>query len=773
MARMSQDKLKALVKNEIQTAVTYLGGEIAEERQQAMEFYNSEPFGNEVEGRSQVISHDVYEVVEGMLPDFVEMFAASDQAVKFTPVGPEDIEAAEQATDYVNHIWLHENPGFQIAHDWIKDALLQKNGYIKIYWDESEVTKRETFDNLTTLGLQELTNDETVEIVEFEEKMAPPELMIPDGFLYDATIKRTIKDGRVKIFGVPPEEFLISRQAVSIDEAVLKGHKFRKTFSELVEMGFDRSKLEGIPSHDSADLSEERLSRFDDEEFMESGNDPSTRYIWVYDCYIKVDQDGDGIAELRNIVVAGDDFRILENTEVDDHPFESLTPIRVPHRHTGKAVADEVIDIQKMKSTVWRQLMDNMYLQNSGRLAINDTVDLDDILADRPGGVVRVQGNMPVGQAIMPIVTQPLGNYAFPVLEYIEGVKESRTGFTRYSQGMDANSLNKTATGINQLLGRSQQRMLMMARLMAETGFAPAMKKILRLVVNHQDRAKTIRLRGKFIEVDPRSWDTDMDVNIMVGLGHGTQEHQAQMLTTVSQIQQQLIGLQGGIDGPFVTENNIYQTQKALTTAMGVKNTDLHFSDPQSPQMMQVKQAKQQAAAQNPPQDPKMVEIQGKMQLSQAEFQNKAQKDQAEMQMKAQQTQEDNALKKYEIDLQDQREREKIARDDERERLKAGLELKTRRDVETEKVRLERDRFDDDRNSRDNPPEVVALGDAKKEMQEAASAISAAIPIVSDAVRKLSAPKRVVYDGTKVVGVEVNGEIQRVVREGGRITGLE
>jgi hypothetical protein len=199
----------------------------------------------------------------------------------------------------------------------------------------------------------------------------------------------------------------------------------------------------------------------------------------------------------------------------------------------------------------------------------------------------------------------------------------------------------------------------------------------------------------------------------------------------------------------------------------------LHFSDPQSPQMMQVKQAKQQAAAQNPPQDPKMVEIQGKMQLSQAEFQNKAQKDQAEMQMKAQQTQEDNALKKYEIDLQDQREREKIARDDERERLKAGLELKTRRDVETEKVRLERDRFDDDRNSRDNPPEVVALGDAKKEMQEAASAISAAIPIVSDAVRKLSAPKRVVYDGTKVVGVEVNGEIQRVVREGGRITGLE
>jgi len=776
--KMSSDKLKALVKNEIQSAVSYLGGEIAEERQQAMDFYNAEPFGNEVEGRSAVVSNDVFEIVEGMLPDFVEMFAASDQAVVFTPVGPEDVEAAEQATDYVNHIWLHENDGFKITHDWIKDDLLQKNGYIKIYWDESEVVKRETIENLNTLGLQELANSDDVEIIEFEEKAAPPDILqfVPDGILYDVTIKRTINEGRVKVFGLPPEEFLISRQAVSLDDAVFLGHRMRKTASELIEMGFSRADVDDLPSGDSADFSEERLARFDDEDFddyLADNNDPSTRYVWIYDCYVKADRNGDGIAERLNVVVAGDDYRILEEKEVDDHPFESLSPIRIPHRHTGKSLADTVIDIQKMKSTVWRQLMDNMYLQNSGRLAINDTVDLDDILANRPGGIVRVQGSMPVTQSIMPIVTQPLGNYAFPVLEYIESVKESRTGYTRYSQGMDANSLNKTATGINQLLGRSQQRMLMMARLMAETGFAPAMKKILRLVINHQDRAKMIRLRNTFVEVDPRSWNADMDMTIMVGLGHGTQEHQAQMLTTMSQIQQQLIGLQGGTDGPFVTEGNIYNTQKALTTAMGVKNTDLHFTDPRSPEMQQMKQQKAQAAAQNPPQDPKMVEVQGKMEMAKAEFQDKVQRGQADMQMQEHKLQKDAYAKKYEIDLQDRRERKKIQMEDDRERLKAGLELKTRRDVETEKVRLERDKFDDVRTTRDNPPEVVALGDAKREMQEAAQAIAAAIPIVSDAVQKMNAPKRVIYDGTRVVGVETNGNVQRIVREGGKITGLE
>ena len=431
----------------------------------------------------------------------------------------------------------------------------------------------------------------------------------PDGILYDVACKRTSKKGRARVFCLPPEEFLISRRAVTLDDAVFMAHRFRKTISDLREMGYPEDVLERIPSSDDHDYNEERTARFDaDDEYPDNDHslDPSTRYVWVYECYVLMDADGDGIAERRVVTVAGAGYEILENEEVDDHPFVSLTPIRMGHKFFGRSLADLTFDLQELKSTVWRQLMDNMYLQNNGRMGVNDTVNLDDMLTNRPGGIVRVQGATPPAQAISQIVTPPLGNYAFPILEYLDSVRELRTGVTRYSQGLDAESLNKTATGMNQMLGRSQKRMLLMARTMAEGGFKQAMKKILRLLISHQDSERTVRLRGKWVPVSPKHWNADMDAIVHVGLGHGTQEQQAMVYEKVLGIQNNIIAQQGGPNGPLVTLDNVYSTLKEATTAAGIKNTDLHFTDPQSPE------AKAAMQNQRPKPDPRMVEVQQK-----------------------------------------------------------------------------------------------------------------------------------------------------------------
>lgn len=651
---MSDVTLRSIVKEEIHTAVGFVGGDVSEDRRRAMDYYLGDPFGNEQEGRSQFVSTDVQDVVESVMPDLVEIFASGEDVVRFEPEGPEDEPIAEQATDYVNHIWFKDNPGFAITHDWIKDALLQKNGIIKIHWDESEETKRETLTGINSLMLAELEADDEVEVVELDEVQIDDPALIqfaPDGVLYDATLTRTSTKGRVCIESVPPEEFLIARRSVGLEPRYYEFacHKTRKTVSDLIEMGFDPDDIESIPSHDDQDYNEERISRFDDDEWPELDDslDPAMREIWLYECYLKVDYDGDGITEMRQVTVAGPGYDILSNELIDEHPFASITPIRMPHKFFGRSLADLVSDIQLIKSTIQRQLLDNMYNINNNSSAISNKVDIDDYLVQRPGRLVRVDTDAPdVAGHVAPMVTQPIIGDGMPLLEYWDSMKEDRTGVTRLNQGLDSESLNKTATGINQLLGRTQKRILLMARVFAETGFAPAMKKVLKLVVNHQDQERVIRLRNQWVPMDPRSWNTDMDMSISVGIGHGTREQQSMMYERILLQQQNAIQLQGGIEGPLVTGKNVYNTTRKWLQFNGIKDPDLHVTNPDMA-----------PPPPPPPPDPKMIEAQvkqGQLQLDQQrlqldqqkfmlEAQEKGTKAQLEYQGKSQEAQRANA----------------------------------------------------------------------------------------------------------------------------------
>lgn len=635
---MTEDDLKAYISKEIQSAIGHIGGQVSADRREALEYYYSEPLGNEVEGRSKIVSSDVQDTIESLMPDFMEIFAGGDSVCEVQPFGPEDEENAQQATDYINYIWTADNNGFEITHDVVKDGLLQKNGFAKAYWDDSEETSKETLENLNTLALSELSEDKEVEIVAATQKQAEGDFSqyAPDGVLYDVEIKRTRKTGRVKVLAIPPEEFLISRQATSLDEAVpFVGHRSRKTVSELIKMGFDRELLDDLPSEEDQSYSDEAVARYEmDDEWQENQDanaDPSMKRVWLYECYPLVDFDGDGIAERRLIHYVGNGKRILTNEEIEEHPFTTFTPIRMGHKFFGRSIHDLVKDVQTIKTTIQRQLLDNMYLVNNGRSAISSKVNLDDWLTNRPGGAVRVDddgGN--VSGHIMPIQTQSLGPYAYPLLEYWDGVRETRTGVTRYSQGTDASSLNKTATGISQILGRTQRRTMLIARTFAEVGFKPLFGKMLRLIIRHQDAPRVIRLRNQWVPIDPRTWNTRMDVSINVGLGYGTKETRVGMLTNILGVAEKIIQYQGGPTGPIIVPKHIYNLFEDLLNASGMKNKERYAADPgdEPPQPQP-----------NPEADKAQIEIQDKqmdLEMKKAEHGMKLKQLQAQSQFDAQ-----------------------------------------------------------------------------------------------------------------------------------------
>jgi hypothetical protein len=596
MAKISDTELQSIINGEITNALGFLGGNLSSQRKKSVEYYLGEKLGTEIDGRSQVVSTDVADTVETILPNLLRIFTASDQVVRCEPVKAEDVALAEQATNYINYIFNKDNPGFSILYTWFKDALLEKNGIVKVFWDESQKVEQETYRNLNENEYQLLVDDENIEFVESEEfidetgkeLLAEAEAQgqdvsqIPVPKLYNCIIKRTNKTGKVKVENVPPEEFLISRSSKSIEDASFVAHKVAKTRSELIEMGFDREIIETLPASQNVLHSTEKLTRHGDidENPFKHSTDKSTEQVELYECYINLDYDGDGIAELRKVCVGGNSaYTILSNETVDSNPFCSLTPIPMPHRFYGRSVAELVEDIQLVKSTVMRQLLDNMYLTNNNRVAIMDgMVNLDDLLTSRPGGVVRTK--QPPQQVMMPMQSQTISQQAFPLLEYLDTVRETRTGVTRYAQGLDADSLNKTATGINTLMTQTQMRMELIARIFSETGVKDLFSRIFELTVKYQDKERIVQLNNQFVPVRPTEWKDKYNISIIVGLGSGSKEQQLVILNNILERQVQAFNLQGGQEYPMVSLKNIYNTLSKMIENAGLKNVENYFVNP-------------------------------------------------------------------------------------------------------------------------------------------------------------------------------------------------
>lgn len=665
---MNRISLKSLLDAEIDGAIGYLQTETTEQRTRALEYYLRYPFGNEVEGRSQIVTGEVAEVIDGAIPQLIRIFTASDDIIRYEPVGPNDEQGANQATDYSNWVFYKDNPGFAILHDWFKDALLEKVGVVKAYWDNRIDVIKETYENLSDDELTLLLADGTREIIEQDSTLiqvlnidGAPAIGMDGMPIMQASnsvkVKKKNQVGRVAIENIPPEEFLISKKARTIQDSPFVAHRRLIPRSDLVAMGFPEDVVRDLPSYDDLSFSPERVARFSEGEqpSNDASLDPSMQDIEVYECYVRADMDGDGLAELMQVWYAGRE--ILEETETDYVPFHSICPIPVPHKFYGLSLADKVVDLQLQKSTITRQMLDNLYLTNNYRVgAVDGQVNLDDLISPTPGGVVRMKNP----NAVVPMAVQPVANQAFPMLEYLDGVQAKRTGVSDATQGLDPNVLqNVTATAVAAFQNASAGKLELIARNFAETGVKSLFKGILHLLCKYQDRPRIIRMRGQYIPIDPREWSNQYDVSISVGLGTGNKQEQMAMLAMILSKQEGILQ-QFGPANPLVTVGQYRETLGRMIEAAGFKDSAMFFkqitpeidqqlSNP-PPQQQQpdpnIQALMMQAQAQIEVDRQKaMADIQAKREKAAAEIQLAREKAAAEMQLKREEFEAEVQLK--------------------------------------------------------------------------------------------------------------------------------
>jgi hypothetical protein len=657
---MDQLKLRNLIDTEIDNAIGYLETETTEDRRKALDYYLRRPYGNEIEGRSQIVTGEVAEVIDGALPQLVRVFTASDDIVRFEPKGPGDEQGAKQATEYVNWVFYRDNDGFLVLHNWFKDALLQKTGVVKAYWDTKiEVTKEEyqnlTDDELVLLlsdGTREIVEQETVEEVVGNDPMGMPMIMRA----HNVKVSKKKTAGNVVVENVPPEEFLISKRARNIQDAPFVAHRKLTTRSELVAMGFDPKDVATIPSSTDLEFSPERTARFDQSEQPDDQSMDSTmEEVEVFECYVMADMDDDGIAELRRVVYAGGE--ILSDEETDYIPFHSICPIPIPHKFYGSSLADRAMDIQLQKSTITRQMLDNLYLTNNARMgAVEGQVNLDDLLSVAPGGIVRMKNP----NAVVPLNVQPVANQAFPMLEYLDAVQSKRTGVSDAQQGLNPDILqNVTAAAIAATMSAAGGKIELVARIFAETGVKSLFKGILHLVSKYQDKPRIIRLRGKYEQIDPRTWSNQYDLSISVGLGTGNKQEQMAMLQMVMAKQEQILQTYGPAN-PLVSVGQYRTTMAKFIEAAGFKDVAEFFKEipPEVDQQLS-----------NPPPQEQQVDptVQAMIAQSQAQIQIAQQKAIADVEADRQKALADIQLAREKAAAEIQLAREKAA---------AQLELK-------------------------------------------------------------------------------------------------
>ena len=666
---MDEGKLKSILENEIDNAIGYLDTETTEARTKALEYYLRQPYGNEVEGRSQIVTGEVAEAIDGALPQLIRVFTQSDDIVRFEPKGPGDEEGAKQATDYCNWVFYAQNPGFSILHNWFKDALLQKNGVVKAYWDIKEDVTKEEYRGLTDDELMLLMADGSREIVAQDTTVV--EEVGPDGQPIvmqssDVIVAKRTQHGAVKVENVPPEEFLISKRARNIADSPFVAHRKLVPRSDLIAMGFDPEIVENLPSYNDLSFTDERLARYSrgEQPDEEASLDKSMQEIEIYEAYLRTDYDGDGIAELRQVFYAGSD--ILSNVETDYNPFHSLCPIPIPHKFFGESLADRSMDIQLIKSTVVRQMLDNLYLSNNARVgAVEGQVNLDDLLSVTPGGIVRMKRP----DAVVPMAVPSVIAQAFPMLQYLDDAQSKRTGISDMQQGLNPDVLqNVTAAAVAASTAAAGGKLELIARIFAETGVKSLFQGILQLLCKYQDKPTLMRMRGKYIPVDPREWSNQYDIDISVGLGTGSKAEQMTMLQMVL-AKQEAILQQFGPANPLVSVGQYRGTLGRFIEAAGFTNSAEFFKEVTPEIEAQLAQPKQQQP------DPTTAAL---IQQSQAQIQIAQQKAQADIQAAQQKAMADIQLQreKAQADIMIQREKSQAQLELKQQELAAEIQLK-------------------------------------------------------------------------------------------------
>ena len=670
---ISDEQVAAICRSEIDSAAGTASGEISHERAEALDYYYGEPYGDEADGRSQVVTREVMETIEWIMPSLARIFTDSDNLVTFDPVNETDIEQAKLETKACNYVYWKQNRGFYNTYTMLKDALLSKTGILKIYWDDTKEETKEDYEGLDEIQLGELLADPFTqrEILEIEEGELG---------LLNVTFKVTETSGKVVVEPVPPEEFGIARYARSpyVEDTNFCFHRTLKSFTELVQMGYDIELIRSLPYDEAAQTEEElaRRNKTDEEEPFDYVSQESMRNYFITECYIKCDRDGDDIAELLRVTLAGGHYtagssRLLGIEEVDNMPFATVSPILMPHKFYGMSLADVTMDLQRITSVLLRQMLDNTYLANNSRTAVNDShVNMDDLLTSRPGGVVRFKGEGAAGQYITPIPHNSLPQEAYSMMGYLDDVRKQRTGVGDEVAGLDKNALANVNTGVAALAyDAARSKIELIARIIGEVGFKDVFRLIHELLMKHQDREMMLNVAGNFQAVRPSEWRKRQNTTVEIGMGSISKERRMVALEQVMAKQNELVA-NGGM-GTMVQPFQIYESLRDMTEAYGLQ-PQAYFSDPRFAPPPPPPQPDMQAELAMTHAKALMMDAESKIQKNQLDMA----RTQAEMQLKMREIE----LKAQEIQLKADIERMKgelasIQRETDADTKVANLEL--------------------------------------------------------------------------------------------------
>jgi hypothetical protein len=577
-------------------------GTLAQERATSIENYLGKNNMPAPDGRSQIIDRTVYETIQQIKPSLARIFSSGDDVIEAQPVGPEDEEGSKQESQYLNHVLLQKNDWFSIFDTAATDALLTKAGYLYVYASKQRQIEREKYEKQTaeSLGLIMQDQPEIIDLKEYPDPdyQAPPPQPMPDPMtgqpvigpdgqpvmmppppppmLYDVEIRRTKVETNYCVEPLPPERCKVSQNCKTVQVSRLcpyfEYYDF-PTISELRQEGYEVP--DDVNDNDNDALEDAARDQFGERRWNDTNTiDPAMRRVKCRWVWIRYDFDGDGIAELQYVVRVGQ--TVLYREEVNRIPIGVLCPDPLPHRHVGQCPGDTVSDLQQINTVIIRQGLDNLQLsQNPRTFVTQGMINLDDLKISRPGGIVRGKQGAVFGQHIMPFETPFVFDKAMAALEYMDSKRESRSGVNRYFAGTDQNALNKTASGVAQLSTMAAQRVEQIARHMApgvlETGSI-----LHELILKSGHKKEVVKLRGKWVEVNPADWRTRTDFKLCVGYAAGNKDAQVARLMNLAMLQEKAMA--GGL--PIVNPRNVYETAIEITKASDFSNPERFWQDP-------------------------------------------------------------------------------------------------------------------------------------------------------------------------------------------------
>ena len=620
---MTEDELVAILKQEESDASSYHSSELADNQAQAIDRYYARPYGDEREGRSRVVMHDIEDTINWIMPSLMRVFLSSDELVSLEAVSPEDeledpnakVSRVKLGASYLEHIFFKDNKGETNIHDFAFDGLLQRQGVMHVAWEDPEDKPADVIEGASAQLVEKYATDPGYEITGIEPQ--------PDG-TFVLEFKKRPGMGKVCVEAVPPEEFAVSRRAKSLADASYHRRKRRVYLVDLIRQFPDQEEglREFASSGDSFEIeSDPRFTARHQDEGIDTssvdGNRLEDRQVELLEEFKRIDFDGDGIVELRHVKRVGN--VVLYNERVDRSEYVAWTPIRVSHKIAGRSMYDVLVDLQKIRTVIMRRILDSLDQSLTPQKAVDvkrlGADGLNDLLDNEVGGVIRTQGNP--NEAVMTLTTPDVSGPALTVMEYMDQRSEEASGVTRHAQGLAPKAITDTFGGIEALQAAANSRIEMVARWLG-VALEEVFQHILCLVCAHQDKPRMVKVLGKWFEIDPRSWSDEMSVRIHVGMSAANRQQQINNLSMIA-AKQETILLKGGFSNPLVGLRHYRTTLARLTQAMGYKDADQFWGE-----------ITQEPAPQEQP-DPKMEEIKLKAQADQAKLAAEAQHNTAKL----------------------------------------------------------------------------------------------------------------------------------------------